>query len=205
MAKKTIGKFDISIEGSGVRIDDREKNYSNFYFDVKHAKKIFIAINKALSKNDSFDLNIGKDTIAIICDNKNNKVSIGYSGSKYDDEFAEIPIKDMRSIMKFVLGIIEKKQTSEGTMAKSHSMFSEGFDQVEEFFKQTTKAPVKATKEMVAEQAEVLTAFECAMTDMRDMVSQNPAVVSQNATAMNGILQRLYDIIREIEVIKSNV
>jgi len=90
-------------------------------------------------------------------------------------------------------------------MAKSHSMFSEGFDQVEEFFKQTTKAPVKATKEMVAEQAEVLTAFECAMTDMRDMVSQNPAVVSQNAVAINGILQRLYDVIREIEVIKSNV
>lgn len=91
------------------------------------------------------------------------------------------------------------------TNKKEHSMFSEGFDQVEDFFKRTTKAPVKATKEQINEQAEVLTTFECAMTDMRDMISQNPQVVSQNAAAMNGILQRLYDVIREIETIKTNV
>jgi len=90
-------------------------------------------------------------------------------------------------------------------MAKEYSMFSERFDQVEEYFKRNTKAPVKVSKKQINEQAEVLTAFECAMTDMRDMISQNPMVVSQNAAAMNGILQKLYDVIREIETIKANV
>lgn len=88
---------------------------------------------------------------------------------------------------------------------KEKSFFNEGFDSVEEFFKRTSKAPVKVTKEQREANAEVLSTFECAMTDMRDMVSQNPQVVNQNSVQLNGILGKLYDLVREVENIKANV
>jgi len=86
---------------------------------------------------------------------------------------------------------------------KEKSFFNEGFDTVNEFFKRTSKAPTH-TKEQIVEQAEVLKVFECAMTDMRDMVSQNPQVVNQNSVQLNGILNKLYDLVREVENIKAN-
>jgi len=205
--KKVIGDFEVEVSRSSIFIDNTTKSYSDFNFDKKYTKKIFNAINKAISTNRSIDLTIGEDEISIIANHNNNTIFLAYNGSQYDDVSVEIPIKDMKAIMKFVLASMEikGKQTSEGIMPKEKSIFSEDFDQVEEYFKRNTKAPVKVSKEQINEQAEVLTAFECAMTDMRDMVSQNPMVVSQNAAAMNGILQRLYDVIREIETIKANV
>ena len=87
---------------------------------------------------------------------------------------------------------------------KEKSFFNEGFDTVNEFFKRTSKAPTHISKEQREVNSEVLTTFECAMTDMRDMVSQNPQVVNQNSVQLNGILNKLYDLVREVENIKAN-
>lgn len=50
----------------------------------------------------------------------------------------------------------------------------------------------------------VVSMLECGIADMQSMVSQSPAVVNQNYAMFDDLLNRLYSLIRDVEMLKQN-
>ena len=50
----------------------------------------------------------------------------------------------------------------------------------------------------------VVSMLECGIADMQSMVSQSPVVVNQNYAMFDDLLNRLYSLIRDVEMLKQN-
>lgn len=159
-----------------------------------------LALEKTLKKGDRVKV---KSTGLGQSDSKWNKGTVK-AIRKLDGQKTRFGFKkDYEIVLDKQLGTVFQSADLIQQISEGDSMFSEGFDQVNEFFLRNTKPPKEIPNRQYNEQADIIKTFECAMGDMSAMIAQNPQAVNQNSIDMNGVLQRLYEIIREIENVKN--